>query len=295
MHKWLGMVLMLLCFTANAQELNCDVKINFERITDANTQVFKTLERALSDFVNNTRWTNRNFGRSEKIECSMYFNVSAYDGNSFSATLQVQSSRPVFNSTYSSPVLNHNDKDVSFTYNEGQVLFYNANSFDNNLISIVAFYASMIIGLDADSYQLNGGTDAFTAAQNIVSLAQSSGYKGWNQGEGGNQNRYFMVTDILSNTFAPYREALYQYHIQGLDVMADNLKKGKEGTAAAIKTLANVHKVRPNAFLTRMFFDAKSDEIVAMFSGGPNIPISEIVENLNRISPLNSNKWSNIK
>lgn len=295
MHKWLGMVLMLLCFTANAQELNCDVKINFERITDANTQVFKTLERALSDFVNNTRWTNRNFGRSEKIECSMYFNVSAYDGNSFSATLQVQSSRPVFNSTYSSPVLNHNDKDVSFTYNEGQVLFYNANSFDNNLISIVAFYASMIIGLDADSYQLNGGTDAFTAAQNIVSLAQSSGYKGWNQGEGGNQNRYFMVTDILSNTFAPYREALYQYHIQGLDVMADNLKKGKEGTAAAIKTLANVHKVRPNAFLTRMFFDAKSDEIVAMFSGGPNIPVSEIVENLNRISPLNSTKWSNIK
>lgn len=295
MYKWLVIVLLMVGFTAGAQELNCNVKINFERITDANTQIFKTLEGALNDFVNNTRWSNRTFARNEKIDCSMFFNISAYENNSFSATLQVQSSRSIFNSTYTSPVLNYSDKDVSFNYNEGQVLFYNANSFDSNLVSVIAFYANMIIGLDADSFQLNGGTDAYTAAQTVVSLAQSTGYKGWNQGEGGNQNRYFMVNDILNNTFGPFREALYQYHLQALDQMADNLKKGKEGAALAIKTLANVHKVRPNAFLTRMFFDAKSDEIVGMFTGGPTIPVSEVVENLNRISPLNANKWSNIK
>ncbi len=296
MYKWLVILLVLVSFTAKGQELNCDVKVNFERITDANPQIFKTLERALGDFVNNTRWTTRNFARNEKIDCSMYFNISGFDNaNSFTATLQVQSSRPVYNSTYSSPIFNFNDKDVSFTYNEGQVLFYNASSFDNNLVSLVAFYANMIIGLDADSYQLNGGTDYYTAAQGVVSLAQSSGYKGWNQGEGGNQNRYFLVNDILSTTFTPFREALYQYHLQALDQMADNLKQGKEGAAAAIKTLTRVHSVRPNAFLTRVFFDAKSDEIVGLFSGGPAIATGDVVNNLNRISPLNSTKWSNIK
>ncbi len=295
MYKWLTIVLVMFSVAAGAQELNCDVKIGYERITDANPQIFKTLERALADFINNTRWGNRTFGRNEKIDCSMYFNLTAYSNNSFTATLQVQSSRPVFNSTYSSPILNFNDKDVAFTYYEGQPLFYNPNNFDNNFVSLVAFYANMILGFDADSFQQNAGTEYYTVAQTVVSMAQSSGYKGWNQGEGGNQNRYFMVTDILNNTFSSYREALYQYHLQGLDVMADNQRKGKEGAAKAIETLTSVHRTRPNSFLMRLFFDAKSDEVVSMYSGGPNFPVSKVVENLNRVSPLNATKWGNIK
>lgn len=295
MYKWIGALLLLVSVAGKAQELNCSVKINYERVTDANTQVFKTLERALGDFINNTRWTTRNFGRNERIECSMFFNISESSGTTFSATLQVQSSRPVFNSTYQSPILNYNDKDITFAYNEGQVLAYNPNSFDSNLVSIIAFYAHMIIGFDADSYSLNSATDYYVAAQNVVSLAQQSGYKGWNQGEGGVQNRFFMINDILSSTYGPFREALYGYHHLGLDNMADNQKAGKEGVAAAIKTLSRVHSSRPNAFLTRMFFDAKSDEIVNIFSGGPAISLSEVVDNLNRISPLNGTKWSNIK
>lgn len=295
MYKYIVAILMFAGIAVNAQELNCTVKINYERITDANTQVFKTLERSLTDFVNNTRWTNRNFGRSEKIDCSMFFNVSAFDGQAMTAVLQVQSSRPVHNSTYSSPVFNYNDKEVSFNYSEGQILNYNPNSFDSNLVSLVAFYANMIIALDADTYAQAGGTEYYVAAQNIVNLAQSSGYKGWNQGDGGLQNRYFMVYDVLSNTYSPFREALYAYHINGLDKMSESTKAGKEGLMAAVKTLSAVHKVRPNAFLTRIFFDAKSDELVAAFSGGPMITVTDLVENLNRISPLNSNKWSNIK
>ncbi|OYQ33161.1 DUF4835 domain-containing protein [Flavobacterium cyanobacteriorum] len=296
MYKWIAILLVFFSVAAKAQELNCEVKINYERITDANPQIFRTLERALADFINNTRWTNRNFARNEKIECSMFFNISAFDNNSsFTATLQVQSSRPIYNSTYLSPIFNYNDKDVTFNYTEGQVLFYNPNSYDGNLMAIIAFYANMIIGFDADSFQLNGGTEYYTAAQNMVILAQQSGTKGWNQGEGGNQNRFFMVNDILSNTFTPYREALYEYHLQSLDLMSEDAKKAKENAAKSLKTLIKVHSVRPNAFLTRLFFDAKSDEIVGLFSGGPSITLTEVIDNLNRLSPLNSGKWSNIK
>lgn len=294
MYKWIGLLLIMFSFSMKGQELNCTVKINFDRITDANPQIFRTLEASLTDFVNNTRWTTRNFGRNEKIDCSMFINVSAYDSNAFTATLQVQSSRPVYNSTYATPILNFNDKDFSFRYNEGEQLYYNPNSFDSNLVSVIAYYANIIIGLDADSYALNSGTEYYEVAQNIQSLAEGKGYKGWSQ-QDGNQNRYFLVNDLLSNTYTPFRESIFEYHFGALDTMADNQKAGKEKIIASLKTLAKVQSVRPNAFLTRIFFDAKSDEIVSMFSGGPNVTITELVDTLNRISPMNSSKWSKIR
>lgn len=294
MYKWIGVLLLMFSFSVNGQELNCTVKINFERITDANPQIFKTLENALNDFVNNTKWTSRNFDRSERIDCSMFINVSAYNSNAFTATLQVQSSRPIFNSTYSSPIFNYNDKDFNFRYMEGENLYYNPNSFDSNLVAMIAFYANIIIGLDADSFQKSNGTTYYQAAQSMVSLAQGGGYKGWSQ-QDGNQNRYFLANDLLSNTFTPFRESLYEYHYGALDQMADNQKLGKEKVIASLKTLAKVQSVRPNAFLTRIFFDAKSDEIVSMFSGGPMIQTTELMDILNKVSPLNSAKWSKIK
>lgn len=294
MHKWIGLLLIMFSFSMKGQELNCTVKINFDRITDANPQIFRTLETSLTDFVNNTRWTTRNFGRNERIDCSMFINVSAFDSNAFTATLQVQSSRPVYNSTYATPILNFNDKDFSFRYNEGEQLYYNPNSFDSNLISVIAYYANIIIGLDADSYALNSGTEYYEVAQNIQSLAEGKGYKGWSQ-QDGNQNRYFLVNDLLSNTYTPFRESLFEYHFGALDTMADNQKAGKEKIIASLKTLAKVQSVRPNAFLTRVFFDAKSDEIVSMFSGGPSVTITELVDTLNRISPMNSSKWGRIR
>ncbi len=294
MYKWFAMLLVLLSFSVKGQELNCTVQVNADRITDANTQIFKTLETSLNEFVNNTRWTNKNFGRGERIECSIFINVSAYDSNNFTATMQVQSSRPVYNSTYSSPMFNFNDKDIAFRYLENENLIYNPNSFSSNLVALMAYYANIIIGMDADSFELNSGTQYYQAAQNMVSLAQGGGYKGWSQ-QDGNQNRFFLVNDILSNTFTPFREALYSYHREALDIMADNPKEGKEKAITAVQKLAEVNKVRPNAFLTRIFFDAKSDEIVSVFSGGPMVTVSGLVDTLNRISPMNSSKWSNIK
>lgn len=294
MYKWLGLLLVMITFSANAQELNCNVKISFERITDANPQIFKTLERSLGDFVNNTRWTTRNFERSEKIDCSMFINVSAYSNNSFTATLQVQSSRPIYGSTYASPVFNFNDKDFSFRYTEGENLYYNPNSFDSNLVATIAYYANIIIGMDADSFEKGSGTLNYQNAQNITGLGASNGYKGWSQ-QDGNQNRFFLITDLLSNTYTPFRDALYEYHLIGLDAMSADQKQGKEKIIAAIKTLSKVQSVRPNAFLTRVFFDSKSDEIVGIFSGGPTVNTVELLEILNRVSPLNSAKWNKIK
>jgi len=293
MYKYIAALLVFFTLTANAQELNCTVNVNFDRITDVNPQIFKTLEKSLSDFVNNTRFTQRNISKGERIESTLIFNISAFNDNNFTATLQVLSSRPVFNSGYVSPIFNYNDKDVTFRYIEGENLIYNPTTFDSNLVSIVAFYANMIIGLDADTFKKEGGTPYYEAAQGIASVAQGGG-KGWSP-QDGNQSRYYLANDILSNTFTPFRTALYEYHLGALDLMSENQKGAKEKAIGAIKTLGELYKVRPNAFLTRVFFDAKSDEIVGMFSGGPLVQVTDLVNTLNKISPLNGSKWSNIK
>lgn len=278
-----------------SQELNATVSVNFQQVTNGNPQLFKNLETQVKEFLNATKWTTKEYLPTEKIECNFFINVTSYASNNFEATLQIQSSRPVFNSTLISPIVNINDKNFTFRFIEFENLIYDQNTFNSNLVSVLAFYANLIIGLDQDSFSELGGTEHLQIASTIVNVAQTSGYKGWSQSEGNNNNRNFLISDLLSSTFNPFRQALYQYHRLGLDVMADDVKKGKEGIIAAIKTLSEIQRSRPNALLTRTFFDAKADEIVAIFSGGPRVETVELVETLNRISPLNSQKWSRIK
>lgn len=278
-----------------SQELKGTVTVNAAKVgTTVNKQVFKTLERSLTDFVNKTNFTGQEVAPNEKINCSLFIDILTATNDAFTATIQVQSSRPIFNSTYSSPVLNYNDKEFSFTYTEFQNLNYNPSTFDSNLVSVVSFYCTLIIGMDADTFSLNGGSTALSMAQDIANIAQTSGSPGWSQSSG-NSNRYFLINDMLSNTYSPFREAMFQYHFEALDTMALDLKGAKEKIKTAITTLTEIQKVRPNAFLTRTFFDAKSDELVSLFSGGPNIAIADLVDNLNRVSPTNSSKWAGIK
>lgn len=286
-------IVLLCCNALFAQEFNATVSINHSQIGNSNRQVFKTLETALKDFINNTKWTSKNFGNNEKIDCNFFLNVTSYDNNVISGTLQVQSSRIIYNSTYTSPLLNFNDKDISFTYTEFENLNYNPNSFDSNLMGLIGYYVNIILGLDADSFSKNGGTAYFQNASGIVSMAQQSGYKGWAQGDGSN-NRYFLVNDIMSSSNDSFREAMFIYHFDGLDKMADQAKKGKEGVITSIETLSKLYAVRPNAFLLRIFFDAKAEEIVSIFSGGPDVNKQKTLETLNKISPLNSAKWSKL-
>lgn len=279
---------------SNAQQLNCTIQVNSDKIASTNNQIFKNLKTSISDFVNKTDWTGEEYKQNEKIECSMVIVINSYESNQFSASIQVQSSRPIFNSTYASPVFNFNDKDFSFRYVEFENLQFNPANFDSNLVSVLAYYSYMILGFDADTYSLMGGNKNYEVAQQIMNVAQQGGYKGWSQSDS-NQNRYFLVSDVLSGTYDSYREALYQYHREGLDTMNSDLKGSKDKVIGAINTLSKLYAVRPNAFLTRVFFDAKVDEIVSILSGGPKVSLSDTIDTLNKLSPLNVSKWSAIK
>ena len=226
----------------------------------------------------------------------MFITVSSYNPstNQFVATLQVQSSRPVYNSTYESPVFNYNDKQFSFTYVEYQPLFYNANAFESNLISVITYYANIILGLDADTFALEGGTDYFKKAQEVVNLAQGSGYSGWQQTDG-NRTRWELIDNILSNTFREYRIAMYNYHRKGLDVLVDNNTAAKQTVAGSMRLFDALAKRRPNAFLVQTFFDAKANEIQQLFSDGPSINVVSLLEILNRVAPFYAATWKEIK
>lgn len=293
MNKIITFFLLLTFGLAQAQQLNCTVTVNSDKLSNANQQVFKTLENSLTEFVNKTDWTGENYKQNEKINCSMYITVLSNNSDQFSCTIQVQSSRPIYNSSYSSPVLNYNDKDFSFRYTEFENMIFNPTAFESNLVSVVSFYSYMILGMDDDTFVLESGNPNFEVAQNISNVAQQSGYKGWSQIDG-NQNRYFLISDIMSPSYSEIRKTSFEYH-SGLDVMAKDLKFAKEKIKSALLNLNKLHALKPNAFLTRVFFDAKSDEILSIFSGGPSIAVADLIESLNKTSPLNSGKWELIK
>lgn len=293
MRKILSFFLILFLSFSQAQELSCTVKVNAQQLSIGTLSVFKTLETSLTDFVNKTQWTNQTFKQNEKINCSMFITVSSYNSDQFVATIQVQSSRPIHNSSYTSPVFNFNDKEFSFKYSEFEALNFNPNAFESNLVSVISFYSYIILGMDADSFVQSSGDTYYETAQTISDVAQQSGFKGWRQSDG-NQNRYFLINDLKSPTFSEIRNTIFTYH-KGLDNMNVDLKESKEKVKKSLLGLTKLNATRPNSFLVRVFFDAKSDEIVSIFSGGPSISTSDLVDSLNKISPLNSSKWSSIK
>ncbi|MEO8533340.1 MAG: DUF4835 family protein [Flavobacterium sp.] len=292
-NKIVTLLVFLIFGFTQAQQLNCTVTINTDRLPNPNQQVFKTLQTSLSEFVNKTDWTGSVLKQNERINCSMYITLSSYSSDQFSGTIQVQASRQVYNSTYSSPIFNYNDKDLSFRYTEYEPLLFNPTTFESNLVSVVSFYSYMILGIDADTFQMAGGSSYLETAQNISNVAQQGGFKGWSQADGV-QNRYFLINDMLSPTYSDLRQTMFLYH-SGLDNMSQDLKVAKEKIKSSVVLIGKLNSVKPNAFLTRIFFDAKSDEIVSVFSGGPSIPVTDLTDILNKVSPLNSTKWSQIK
>ncbi|HNQ26867.1 MAG TPA: DUF4835 family protein [Aquaticitalea sp.] len=285
----------LLLFTKTfSQELNCTVVVNAQQTGNENVQVFKTLERQLREFVNNTQWTNKAYKPQERIDCSMNINITNYNTDNFEATIQVQASRPVFNSTYNTPIYNFNDRNFNFQYLEFQNLVYNPIQFESNLISVIAFHIHIILGIDADTFAPNGGDPYFKQAQTIMNYSQQgNAYKGWKL-EDGLQTRFTLIDNLLSPAYKEFRSVMYDYHINGLDRMAENPKEGKENIAAVFNDLNAMNQRRPNSFLMRVFFDAKSDEIADIFSGGPSVNIAGTIDILNKVAPTYSSKWRNI-
>lgn len=276
-----------------SQELNCNLVVNAQQTGDENVQVFKTLERQLNEFINNTQWTAKSYKPQERIDCNMVINVIDYNSDAFQATIQVQSSRPVFNSTYNTPIYNFNDRNFTFQYLEFQNLVYNPTQFESNLVSVLAYHVFMILGLDADTFELNGGDPYFQQAQTITNYSQQGNFKGWKL-EDGQQSRFALIDNILSPTFKEFRTVVYNYHLKGLDVMAEDDRKGKEAIAAVFDDLNVMNNRRPNSFLMRVFFDAKANEILDVFSDGPKVNITEIKDVLTKIAPTHAAKWREI-
>ncbi|MDO5981185.1 DUF4835 family protein [Flavivirga spongiicola] len=277
-----------------SQELNCSVVVNAQQTGNENFPIFKTLEKQLNEFINNTKWTKKTFKAQERIDCSLIINITNYSGESFQATIQAQSSRPIFGSSFSTPIYNFNDKDFNFRYLEFQNLIFNPNQFESNLVSVLAYHVYMILALDADSFSRKGGDPYYTQARMITNYSQQGNFKGWKL-EDGLQSRFALIDNVLSPTFKEYREVLYTYHRDGLDVMSENAKEGKEKVAASLKLFQAMNSRRPNSFVLRTFFDAKADEIGQIFSGGPNVNIASIKEVLQKVAPMHNSKWQNIK
>ena len=290
-------LILLLLFYLNplkAQELDAQVIINSDLVNQTNQQIFKTLERSLSEFINTQVWSNKEFLNSEKITCSFIFNLSGYSNDQFEATLQVQSQRPVFDSNYDSPTLNFLDKDVIFSYQEFQPLFFNKSSFESNLVSLISFYANIIIGLDADSFELKGGDRFFEQAFQIVNLAQITSRKGWKSSDG-RRNRFWLIDSLRSNSFREYRIVFYSYHREGLDQMTSNPKMGKIALMKSIQKLEPLFERRPNTFLIQIFFDAKVEEIVNLFREGPKVDFKKTENILKKIAPFFGGRWKQIR
>ena len=277
-----------------AQELNCNVVVNAQLTGNENFQIFKTLETQLNEFVNKTQWTKRKFKPQEAINCNIVINVTGLSGENFDASIQVQSSRPVFGSSYTTPIYNMNDKDFTFKYLEFQNLIYNENQYESNLISVLAFHINMVLGLDADSFSKEGGDVYYKQAQRITNYSQQENYKGWKL-EDGLQSRFVLIDNILSPTFKDFRTVMYNYHRNGMDIMSQNTKDAKNEIVSALTFFKAMNANRPNSFLARVFFDAKAEEIEQIFSSGPNVEIADLIELLNRIAPTHASKWRNIK
>ncbi len=296
MRNLLSILLCLVVFQfVGAQEFNCTVTVNSDQVSQTNQQIFKTLERSLNDFVNKTKWTNRVFKENERINAQMFITVTNYESNRFDANIQIQSSRPVFNTSYESPVFNFKDNAFNFDYIEFQPLVFNPNVFETNLVSVISYYAYILLGLDADTFALEGGTEYYRTAQKIVTQAQGNSASGWTHTADNDRGRFDLVDNLLSNTYREYRVAMYNYHRKGLDILGDNNSTGKQVVAGSMKLFETMIKRRPNAFLIQTFFDAKSEEIQNIFSDGPKVDIVSLKETLNRIAPLYSSTWNDIK
>jgi hypothetical protein len=286
--------LLAMTFSMQAQELNCTITIDAQQTGQPNQQVFATLEQQLTEFLNNTKWTDKVYKNQERIDCNMSIIISEYSGDTFIASLQVQSSRTIFDSTYDSPVYNYNDRQFSFRYTEFEPLNFNINSFDSNLVSTIAYHVYTIIGLDADTYELDGGKEYFEVAKQIINTAASSNFSGWRPTDG-TQSRYRYNDAMLSSVYKEFHTAMYEYHRQGLDLMSTSQREAKLKIVDAIATLKGINDRRPNSFILRTFFDAKSEEIQNIFSGGPQVDIATLIENLNRMAPTKRNNWTQIK
>lgn len=280
----------------NAQDFNCRVQVNHTQVQNTSTQVFRNLETSINEFINTRKWKSHDVAINERLDLNIIINISRFTlPDLFNATIQIQAGRPVYGSGYNSQLFNHEDNDFTFTYVNFQPMDFNEQSFTSNLTSVLGFYAHYILGLEADALSLEGGSSHFDKANNILVAAQSSGAVGWQSSDGrNNRNRFWMIENVLNDRFKPFRKAMYLYHRKGLDIMYKDLESGRNEITNALKEMQKVSRLVPNSALMRIFFNAKADEIVGVYSKALTTDKNKVIEILKDIDPASGTKWDKI-
>ncbi len=295
------MLMALLCsFAAIAQdeatELFCEVEVNSDKISNGSKDIFNELKQAVTDYMNTTKWTNATFGTNEKIYCKLMLTLSSWDNatGAMEGDLQIQSQRPVFNSSYTTAVINFRDTKVKFFYETGQQLVRSELELQDNLTAILDFWAFMIIGMDFDTFELKGGDPYYEEAAKVVRLAQNTGETGWKAFED-NNNRSAVLSAFTDNATSPIREILYDYHRMGLDQMALTVDKGRSNITHTLENLAKIYDVAPMSVCLAMFKDAKLDELINIYSKANMSEKESVYEMLYQVYPSETNRLDKIK
>lgn len=281
---------------AYSQELNCQINIDYTQIQgSANKQIFDQLKRSVFEFMNNTKWTNDAFTQQEKIECSILIIIKESLGSDeYSGSIQVSSNRPVFRSSYATQVLNIEDENFQFRFQQFSTLEFNINSFQNNLTSVLQYYAYVVLATDYDSFSPQGGTAYWQKAQLIVQNAQGAAESGWKQSQTGQKNRYWLVENTLQPLFKGIRDCMYAYCMKGLDHMSENPDEGRAAVLTSLELLIPVQKLRPASFNMQVFFNAKRDEIINIFKSATPEEKTKVMDMLATIDPAGTTKYQKI-
>ena len=279
---------------AAAQELNCQVTFNTDQIEGTNKQVFETLQQAVSEYMNTTVFTNAQFAANEKIDCRMFFTIKEYKDDTFTGDLQVQSTRPVYNSSYTTTLINFKDTKLEFAYRENEPLVYSVNNMESQLTAILNFYALLFLAVDFDSFAPNGGEPYFERLQQIVQMAQSSGESGWKAFED-TKNRSAVLSGFTDAATSGIRKLMYDYHRTGLDNMSVSVDKGRAAITESLSEIEKIYKTSPMSVILSMFKDAKFDELVNIYSKAPAEERSKVYNLLQPIYPTEEKRLEEIK
>ena len=294
MRSFLILIFSILVIDVLSQELLCNVRVNSSQVQTSDRRVFQSMQTSIYEFVNNNRWTNIKIAPEERIECSILINISKkISSDEFEASIHVQSTRPIYGTSYKSTMLNFIDNDFRFKYSEYQSLEFSENSFSSNLTSVLAFYINIILGLDFATFSEDGGNEYFSQAQKIVNNAQNARESGWKAFES-DKNRYWLAHDLLYSRYSDFHLSLFKYHRLGLDILAEEPEDARFEITESLEGLKSIARENPSALLLKIFFDAKSDEIIKIYSGSYPNEKARIINILNDIDPSNSSSYQNI-
>lgn len=287
-------MVLLMVFSLSAQDFQCQLSINSTAVAGSNRNKFNTLQQELYKFVNDRKWCQYTLKSNERIECAIMIVLTGAQGDTYTGEMNIQLQRPIYNTNYKSPVLNMKDNDIKFTYEEGTPMEYSENQNLSNLTSLIAYYLNIFLGMDFDTFSLNGGDPYFSLAQGVVNACQSATEPGWKSYENAQRNRYWLMENLTNPTYSKIHDFLYKYHRLGLDMMSESVDVGRASILDAIRDLQKVNSQKSNLYIVQIMVQAKADEIVNIFKEATPVEKTEIIRLMKQIDPSNSAKYNTI-